>query len=397
MMNTFISGERQYDFVSKFNYVREAGTCGEQRAAETILQELKKENSDAQIRTEEFSFFAPQIKRSFFEVTAPYHKVYEACTFGFCANTDEHGLEADFVYLENADDINMKQANGKIVMLNNYMSRTMLEKLVKAGALGFVSFSGTPIDTEKKRLPTSKNLGQSKTLAEIPGTCIHFVDAAEIVEKGALRVRMICEQTLVEKTSQNICARIEGSDKSDDILTVTAHYDSVPQGPGAYDNMAGCAIVMELFLYFCEHKPRRTIDFVFFGAEEKGLLGSRAYVKAHGGTVIGVTGDSSICRQFEALAEKCGIGMTTRSSVWSSDSNTFAWKRVPSMTLNRDGYGMHTEYDTIDLISAWSLCRSALLLCTIANYLANEEVFPLCRQIPQEFLAQLDASFSTEK
>ena len=281
MMNTFISGERQYGFVSKFNYVREAGTCGEQRAAETILQELKKENSDAQIRTEKFSFFAPQIKRSFFEVTAPYHKVYEACTFGFCANTDENGLEADFVYLENADDINMKQANGKIVMLNNYMSRTMLEKLVKAGALGFVSFSGTPIDTGKKRLPTSKNLGQSKTLAEIPGTCIHFVDAAEIVEKGALRVRMICEQTLVEKTSQNICARIEGSDKSDDILTVTAHYDSVPQGPGAYDNMAGCAIVMELFLYFCEHKPRRTIDFVFFGAEEKGLLGSRAYVKAH--------------------------------------------------------------------------------------------------------------------
>ena len=198
MMNTFISGERQYDFVSKFNYVREAGTCGEQRAAETILQELKKENSDAQIRTEEFSFFAPQIKRSFFEVTAPYHKVYEACTFGFCANTDENGLEADFVYLENADDINMKQANGKIVMLNNYMSRTMLEKLVKAGALGFVSFSGTPIDTGKKRLPAAKNLGQSKTLAEIPGTCIHFVDAAEIVEKGDLRVRMICEQTLAE-------------------------------------------------------------------------------------------------------------------------------------------------------------------------------------------------------
>ena len=90
----------------------------------------------------------------------------------------------------------------------------MLEKLVKAGALGFVSFSGTPIDTGKKRLPAAKNLGQSKTLAEIPGTCIHFVDAAELVEKGALRVRMICEQTLVEKTSQNICARIEGSDKS---------------------------------------------------------------------------------------------------------------------------------------------------------------------------------------
>ena len=80
-----------------------------------------------------------------------------------------------------------------------------------------------------------------------------------------------------------------------------------------------------------------------------------------GGTVIGVTGDSSICRQFEALAEKCGIGMATRSSVWSSDSNTFAWKRVPSMTLNRDGYGMHTEYDTIDLSN---LCLVTSPQCT---------------------------------
>ena len=34
MMNTFISGERQYNFVSKFKYVREAVTCSEQRAAE---------------------------------------------------------------------------------------------------------------------------------------------------------------------------------------------------------------------------------------------------------------------------------------------------------------------------------------------------------------------------
>ena len=49
MMNTFISGERQYDFVSKFNYVREAGTCGEQRAAETILQELKKEKPNIKL------------------------------------------------------------------------------------------------------------------------------------------------------------------------------------------------------------------------------------------------------------------------------------------------------------------------------------------------------------
>ncbi len=412
-MQTFISGDRQFCFVSQFNYIREAGTANEKKAAETILAMLKSETSDVQIRTEEFSFFAPKLKTSFFEVTAPYHKVYEACTFGFCANTSEDGLEADFVYLENADDISMKQASGKIVMVNSYIGRTMLEKLKMVGALGFVSFSGTPVDTGKKRLPAVKNLGQSDHLTALPGTCIHFLDAAEIVEKNASRVRMICNQTIETHTSQNICARIEGTDKQDDILTVTAHYDSVLQGPGAYDNMSGCAIVMELFHWFCAHKPRRTMEFIWFGCEEKGLLGSRAYVNAHenelahhrfnmnidlagqtlGGTVMGITGDPSICRQFEALAEKCGIGMTARSAVWSSDSNTFAWKRIPSMTLNRDGFGMHTEYDTIDLISAWSLRRSALLLCTVADYLANEDTFPLCGEIPAEFLAQLDASF----
>ena len=56
MMNTFISGERQYDFVSKFNYVREAGTCGEQRAAETILQELKKKNTMHRFSRRSFLF-----------------------------------------------------------------------------------------------------------------------------------------------------------------------------------------------------------------------------------------------------------------------------------------------------------------------------------------------------
>ena len=105
---------------------------------------------------------------------------------------------------------------------------------------------------------------------------------------------------------------------------MTAHYDSVPQGPGAYDNMAGAAIIMEICRYFKEHTPGRTLEFIWFGAEEKGLLGSRNYVQVHegelknhrfnmnvdlagqlvGGNVIGVTGDSSICSMITYLAKR---------------------------------------------------------------------------------------------
>ena len=107
---------------------------------------------------------------------------------------------------------------------------------------------------------------------------VHYKDAVELVERGASRVRLILRQEKEKRISRNLILRIDGSQRADEILTVSAHYDSVPEGPGAYDNMAGAAIVMELCRYFSVHRPRRTIEFLWFGAEEKGLYGSLNYV-----------------------------------------------------------------------------------------------------------------------
>ena len=41
MSKNTISGQRQMDFVSKFNYIREAGTPSEEKAASLIREELK--------------------------------------------------------------------------------------------------------------------------------------------------------------------------------------------------------------------------------------------------------------------------------------------------------------------------------------------------------------------
>ena len=59
---------------------------------------------------------------------------------------------------------------------------------------------------------------------------------------------------------KNIILRIPGTEQPEEILTLTAHYDPVPQGPGAYDNMAGAAIIMELAHYFAENRPKRTLE-----------------------------------------------------------------------------------------------------------------------------------------
>ena len=81
--------------------------------------------------------------------------------------------------------------------------------------------------------------------------------------------------------SQNVCAFLAGTKDTPEYLVLSAHYDSVPEGPGAYDNLSSCAVMAELLRYFSCHRPKRSLTFVFLGAEELGLLGSRAYVERH--------------------------------------------------------------------------------------------------------------------
>lgn len=416
MSKNTISGQRQMDFVLKFNYIREAGTPTEEKAASLIREELKSFGMESMLS--EFTFNTWEIRKAELTVTEPYNKTYQVTGYQRCGSTAGEGVEAEFLYVENGDDISLSHAAGKIVMVNEIVRKDMYLKLLKAGAAGFVSISGSPTDTGEDRIPRAVAIPQKvyEALNEkerIQGVGIHYLDAVEMVTEGAKKVRLTLLQEEVTRTSRNVEARIQGSDHADEILTLTAHYDSVPEGPGAYDNMAGAAIIMEVCRYLKEHQPRRTVEFVWFGAEEKGLLGSRHYIKMHehelgkhrfnmnvdlagqlvGGNVIGVTADPSVCSMLTYLAAETGIGMTTKNQIWGSDSNTFAWKGIPAMTLNRDGFGMHTHYDTVDLLSAWSLERSARLLAHIAENLGNIDIIPFSREIPEEFKKQLDEYF----
>lgn len=406
-----ISGERQYDFVSKFQYIREAGTSGELQAAETILAEL--EAIGVSGRMEEFSFPAFEMEAQELTVLEPYEKSYEIAGYGFCGNTPREGIEAPFLYAENGDDISLAGARGKIVLVNGPVQAEMHQKLTRAGALAFLSIYGSPVDEGEDLRPYVYRLrcGEEKRL---PGACLHCRTAQELVSRKTGRVRLTLRQRETERTSRNICARIEGTDKKEEILTLTAHYDSVPAGPGAYDNLSGSAIIMELCRYFKKNPPRRTLEFIWFGAEEKGLLGSQAYIAQHeeelcrhrfnmnvdlagqlvGGNAFGVTAEDPVGPMLAMLAAETGIGVTILDKrIWGSDSNTFAYHGIPAMTMNRDGYGMHTRHDTIALISPWSLERSARLLGHVAERLGNMEVFPFQRSVPENLREQLEKWF----
>lgn len=139
-----ICGKRQLEFMKQFNYIREAGTDGEEKAALEIQKELKSFGVDS--RLEEFEIDTWRILKAEFTVTEPFEKTYTVAGYGRCGNTPADGIEAPFLYAENGDDINLSQAKGKIVLVNNPVNKDMYKKLVHAGAAAFLSITGTPID-----------------------------------------------------------------------------------------------------------------------------------------------------------------------------------------------------------------------------------------------------------
>ena len=65
---------------------------------------------------------------------------------------------------------------------------------------------------------------------------------------------------------------------SDNVVVVGAHLDSVLDGPGIQDNGSGSATILEIAEQMAKVKPRNQVRFIWFSAEESGLIGSQFYV-----------------------------------------------------------------------------------------------------------------------
>ena len=89
-------------------------------------------------------------------------------------------------------------------------------------------------------------------------------------------------------TGENVLGLLEGTDKKEEVVVMTAHYDHLGVGEngvvynGADDDGTGTVALIEMAEAFMEaakngHRPRRSILFMPVSGEEKGLLGSRYY------------------------------------------------------------------------------------------------------------------------
>jgi len=230
----------------------------------------------------------------------------------------------------------------------------------------------------------------------------------------------------VKGEMRNVMGFIQGSEKPEEVVVISAHYDhdGIKNGemyPGADDDGSGTVAVMEIARVFREAekkgiKPKRSILFLNVSGEEKGLLGSRYYsdnpIFPLANTIANVNIDmigrvdnehndetrdfvyvigsemlsSDLHKAVLAANENIGINLDMRYNTpddpnrfyYRSDHYNFAKHNIPSVFFFN---GVHADYhrptDTPDKIEYDLLTRRAQLAFNTIWKLANAENRPV--------------------
>ena len=203
----------------------------------------------------------------------------------------------------------------------------------------------------------------------------------------------------------NTIATIRGSEKPNEYVMLSAHFDSWESSSGATDNGTGSILMMEAARILKKYypNPKRTIIVGHWSSEEQGLNGSRAYVKDHPEVVdnlqalfnqdngtgriqnISAQGllnaGEFLARWFSRIpTEVVGdirLNLPGTPQGGGTDNASFVAAGAPGFNLSALGwdyftYTWHTNRDTYDKLVFDDLKNNAVLTACLA-YLASED------------------------
>ena len=251
----------------------------------------------------------------------------------------------------------------------------------------------------------------------------HYGRIARLVEqKQAVRVRLDLKTTVSAKDVDggNIVGEIPGGARKDEIVMVGAHFDSWHSGTGTTDNGAGSAVMIEVMriLKALNVNLDRTVRIALWSGEEQGLLGSRAYVKAHfadpetmelkpehaklsgyfnldngSGRIRGVylQGHEAmrpLFQQWLAPFRDLGVTTVTIRNTGGTDHLSFTRVGLPGFQFIQDplDYGTlthHTNADTYDHAVAEDLIQASAVIASVVYAAANRTDRLPRRELPK--------------
>ena len=320
-------------------------------------------------------------------------------------------LEAPFYYLANTDAYSLSLCKGKIVMIDGYMGYWRYQDILASGAVGFITYDGhvnyadNDIDQRELRPHVAKG-------NKLPGVNINAKDAVRLVEHDTKMVKIVLEQDEWEGESRNVVLEIPG--EIDEWIVLTAHYDSTSLSTGAYDNMSGSIGILAMAEHFMTAPHKRGIRMILCGSEERGLLGSKAWVRDYPelaakcvlnvnldmiGSIMGkfhacVTGEDKLVGYIEYFANELGFGIGVRQGVYSSDSSPMADVGIPAVSFARlaaNNTGtIHNSYDTLKLMKAEHMAADIAFIQAFTDRMANAVRIPVKREMPDNMKERLD-------
>ncbi len=396
------------DFGSRFG-----GTAGERKAADFIQSKFE-EYGLKNVYREEIEYLGWTRGEASLEIVDPIQKIIPCISLPHSPPVDmeaviidmEDGAPADF-------DSRADEIKGKIVMTTSVFEPKDTKRWVHrnekygrsllAGAAGFIFVNHYP-----GYGPATGGISLQGKAGPIPGLSIAKEDGAfikRLIErKGPVTVRIKTSDSLAPATSWNIIGELSGDQYPDEIVLLGSHYDGHDISQGAVDPASGVAAVLEAARVLSKHATPlpRTLRFVAWGVEEIGLLGSRAYVKAHADELKNIRfylnmdaagGDmpkdinlhawpelsETFGRYQKEMALDFAIGQEFHDA---SDHFPFLLEGVTTggieavrKTRSGRGYG-HTWYDTLDKVDQTNVRDAASLAARLALRIASEKDWP---------------------
>ena len=333
------------------------------------------------------------------------------CKGFFCCGSGT--VEGELYYMPALDPVSLAGAKDKIVLLDAQgIGFYGYQDLMKAGAKGILFQYGNmyyPNEDIDERDLRAAVVGEAR---KVLCAMIHTASAVELRRSETRRVEIRITQREYEGESHNVIAELPG--KRDEWIVLTAHYDTTALSHGSYDNMTGCVGILGVLDALKDREHNYGLRLVFCGSEERGLLGSKAYVRDHEaelekvalninldmiGTWLGkfisrVSAEEKLAGYLGYMGAELGFPVEAKIGVYSSDSTPFADKGVPALSFARLASGnaapIHCRYDLPEVLSMAQMEKDIAFIAEFTRRMADAAVCPVSRDIPEKVKTELD-------
>lgn len=353
-------------------------------------------------------------------IESPFPQELNITALGGSIGTPEGGVAGEIVRFETLDDLIEAPLDGslegKIVFVDEGMTRTQdgsgygvavrkrsgaANEAARRGALAALIRS---VGTDRRRFPHTGAMGYAAGIDPVPTAALSFPDAEQLrrsLERGPVTVSLdMSVRTMSAVTSGNVLAEIPG--QTDEIVVIGGHLDSWDLGTGAVDDGAGIGITTGAAKLILEHveatgeKPLRTIRVVYWGAEEVGLLGARAYADQHADELhlhamaaesdFGARsiwkmdtrfgpGKEDLAPEMARVLAPVGVALGNNQAGGGPDVGPLRARGVPVVTLRQNGWDYfdlhHTSDDTFDKIDPDEMAQNVAVYAAFTWMAAN--------------------------